>query len=90
MSEIQALRELYLLLEERVKDIERLVIKEADVMFAQSRAIIELRRRLDGLVTAYHKIQKVVNGLAVDYNKKYDDKLDEVTDIIVGKQKYKM
>lgn len=90
MSEIQALRELYLLLEKRVKDIERLVIKQAEIAVLQSRTIIGQGKRLDGLVGAYHRIQKVVNELAVDHNKKYDDKVDEVTDIIVSRQKYKM
>lgn len=84
-------------MEKRMIDVEDLVLKQARLTIAQSQVIVEqreklgeLEKRLDGLVTAYCKIQKMINMLIVDHNKKYDDKLDEVTDIVVSKQKYKM
>lgn len=84
-------------MEKRMIDVEDLVLKQAGLTIAQSQVIVEqkeklgeLEKRLDGLVTAYCKIQKMINMLIVDHNKKYDDKLDEVTDIVVSKQKYKM
>lgn len=84
-------------MERRITDVEELVLKQAGLMITQSRVIMEQKeklgefgKRLDGLVTAYCKIQRMINVLVVDHNKKYDDKLDEVTDIVVSKQKYKM
>lgn len=79
-------------MEKRMIDVEDLVLKQARLTIAQSQVIVEQKRKLDELITAYHKIQKMVNILIADHNrdKRYDEKMDEVTDIVISKQKYKM
>jgi len=90
MSEKQALCDLYVSLKEQIREIEEVVLRQTEVIFAQCRAILTTKNRLDRLIAAYLKLEGVVDKLVVDENKKYDEKMDEVTDIIVSKQKYKM
>jgi hypothetical protein len=87
MSEIQILFDLYLSLIKELREVEEVVVKQTEVMFAQSRAIFRTKSRLDDLIEAYHKL---LEKLSVGQNKEFDKKVEEVIDIVTSRQKYKM
>jgi len=72
--------------------MEQLLLQQAQLMTVQSNTIIKQRERLDEFVIEYRKIRETMNVLIADYNrdKEYDKRLDEVTDLVISKQKYKM
>lgn len=89
MSEIKALYLLYLSLKEEMIEIEKILARQTEVIFAQTRAILISKSRLDALIAEYHKILGVASS-NLDQDKKYDERVEEVIDIITSKQKYKM
>ena len=81
------------ILKKRIAGLEKLMLIQAELVTMQHQFILKQEERLDRLVATYRKIQKVadaLDALAVGHNKKYDERVDEVIDIIISKQKYKM
>lgn len=89
MSDMKALYELYLSLREEIREIEEALVKHTNVLFAQTRAILIAKDKVNMLIAEYHKILGTSSPDVIP-NKEYDRRLEEVTDIIVSKQKYKM
>jgi len=87
MSKTETLYALYLSLKEEIREIEETVVKQTEVIFAQTRAILTLKSRLDRLITAYCML---LEKLSADRKKECDKKVEEVIDIITSGQKYKM
>ena len=80
---------LYLSLKEEMIEIEEILARNTEVIFAQTRAILISKSRLDALIAEYHKILGVASS-NLDQDKKFEKKLEEVADIVISKQKYKM
>jgi len=89
MSETKVLYLLYLSLKEEMIEIEKILARQTEVIFAQTRAILISKSRLDALIAEYHKILGVASS-NLDQDKEYERRLEEATDVVISKQKYKM
>jgi len=86
-GEIKTLYALYLSLREEIKEIEETMVGLTEMIFAQTRAILISKSRVDRLIAAYCKL---LEKLSADRKKECDKKVEEVIDIITSRQKYKM
>lgn len=77
-------------LEGFIRDLQESVILQFGLLNAQSRAIVQHTEQLRKVIGSLCKMQKTINVLITNHNKKYDEKLDEMTDIVIDKQKFKM